>query len=120
MKVLSAVDFWENVKAEISQAGITQRELCSRCGFNEGSFKNRVSKKVFPTIDEVYLMAQVLDVSIDRLSGNGRESVPQEIIDIAYEINALPDVYRKIVIDTVNTLRSNATEKAGERTLNFG
>ena len=120
MKIISASDFWNNVKKEIANKGITQKELCLLCGFNEGSFKNRISKKVYPTIDEVMLIAKTLQISIDRLAETELTPVPDDILDLAYEINALPNVYKNIVTDTVKTLSSDATEKAKEKMQSFG
>lgn len=106
MKTLDASEFWQAVKDNITNAGFTQAEVCRRCGFNEGSFKNRISKKGFPTIDEVFLMAELLDVSIDELTGRNVPEVPKDVLNYAYELNALPPAFQNIVKATIESCKS--------------
>ena len=103
MTLKSAKEFWFNVKTELARQNITQKELCKRCGFNEGSFKNRISKATFPTIDEVYRISQFLDVSIDKLVGLQTTNLSENSLIIANKVNRLPQKYQMIILDMINS-----------------
>lgn len=107
MTLKSAKDFWNNVKSELSKQGLTQRELCVKCGFNEGSFKNRISRSTFPTIDEVYLISQMLNVSIDSLVGLEKPAIPPHILTIAKEVESLPQSYQQMLFEIVKIFKKN-------------
>ena len=71
-----------------------------------------------PKANELLKIAIYLDVSIEwLLTGQERAApkIPPEILDTAYEIYNLPDVYRKIVLDTVRTLKKDVIEKEKEK-----
>lgn len=107
MTLKSAKDFWTNVKLELAKQKKTQRELCKKCGFNEGSFKNRISKATFPTIDEVYQISQFLDVSIDKLCGFHTTQLSQNAVDIVGKVNKLPQKYQRMILDIVDCIANN-------------
>ena len=113
MKELDVSEFWARFKSALSDAGISQAELCRRCDFNEGSFKNRISKKVFPTVDDVYKIAVVLGISVDLLLG--LSDIPQDVLDAAYEINALPPVLQRIVLGTLESCKEQLSARDAER-----
>lgn len=118
MGIISALEFWNTVKQMIRDRGYTQEDFCAECGFVEGSFKNRMSKNLYPTLDVTIIMASVLDCSIDALAG--MKEIPADIIDLAFEINALPAVYRQIVMSTLETLKNAATaQDAGAERSSF-
>lgn len=94
-------------------------------GIAHNSFSNwcRTEDAKIPA-QALYLIAQFLNVSVEYLL-TGKDSIPQsqapkippEILDTAYEIYNLPDVYRKIVLDTVRTLKKDVIEKEKEKGL---
>ena len=70
--------FWNNVKAQIKSQNTTQEWLCNECNLVLSSFRNRISLKRFPTVDEAYLIAQALDTTVEYLV-TGVDSNPAEI-----------------------------------------
>lgn len=64
---MSADLFWENVKKQIKAQNTTQEWLCNECGFILSSFRNRISLKRFPTVDEAYKIAQALNTTVEYL-----------------------------------------------------
>lgn len=105
---LSATDFWLKVKEYLAYKNLTQKELCKICHFNEGSFKNRIHNNTYPTIDEVYLIAKTLDVSIDVLTGLKQEPVSPSLLQFAKEVDRLSKKNQKIVRELVEILDKNS------------
>lgn len=66
-----------------------------------------------PKANELLKIAHYLNVSIEWLltgQDTNRDELSPSIMRIAAEINKLPDVYKKVVFDMVETLRKSAEE----------
>lgn len=104
---LSATVFWHNVKVALASKGMKQIELCAKCGFNKNSFNNRVHNNTFPTIDEVYLIAKNLNVSIDSLVGLEKPVLPPHILTMAKEVEKLPQQSQTMLYEIVKVFKKN-------------
>lgn len=97
------------IKCYVSELGIPAQTI--------SSWK---TKDIPPKAPELLAIANYLNVSIEWLLTGEEKTIPQNVLDLAYEINALPEVYKKIVFDTVQTLKSSATEQEKEEQQNIG
>ena len=73
-----------------------------------------------PKAEDLIAISEYLNVSIEWLLTGQEKNVPPDVLNLAYEINALPDVYKKIVVDTVKTLKADVLEKAQEERSSSG
>lgn len=111
--------------------GISGREIVERMtaikplkcyvqdlGIPNQTISNWKNRNAPPRANELLKIAMYLDVSIEwLLTGQERTApeLPQDVLNLAFEINALPEVYKKIVFDTVQTLRNDVIEKEKEK-----
>ena len=112
--------FWENVAKTLKKNGKTQLDMAEATGIPIQTIRGWISKGVEPRLSEALSIARFLNSSLDYLATGAGSSLPSEVADLAFEILALPDVYRKIVFDSVRTLKADATAKAREERRDFG
>ena len=95
-------------------------------GIAHNSFSNWCRRDSNIPVQALFKIAQFLGVSVEYLLTGKNElppntpTIPQKVLDLAYEINALPEVYRKIIFDTVRTLKESASEKEQEKKQDSG
>lgn len=73
-----------------------------------------------PRADDLLKIAKYLNVSIEWLLTGEDENIPQDVLNLAYEIKALPPPFQKIIKSTLETLKETASEKEKEEQLNIG
>ncbi|MHC1750701.1 MAG: helix-turn-helix domain-containing protein [Cellulosilyticaceae bacterium] len=65
-------DIWSagrKIKSERKAKGLTQQKLAEKSGVTEASIRNYEQGKYIPTLFNILLIAEVLDLSIDYLVG---------------------------------------------------
>lgn len=112
--------FWENVAKTLKKNGKTQLDMAEATGIPIQTIRGWISKGVEPRISDALAIAKFLNSSLDYLATGAGNSLPSEVADLAFEILALPEVYQKIVFDSVKTLKADATAKAREGRRDFG
>lgn len=68
--------FWYRVNRLIKEKKLTQRIVASKCNIFESTFKNWSYRKVYPDMPGIFLISQVLEVSMNYLIF-GQESEPR-------------------------------------------
>lgn len=117
---MSGQEFVDRIN-QLFPKGARKSDFCHECGIQANSLSLWASRNTIPSADVALKIAKYLNTSVEYLvTGEAPDSVPENILDLAYEIYALPDVYRKIVFDTVKTLKADATEREKERQRNIG
>lgn len=83
MEDLNIKDFWNRVKRLIKDRNLTQRSLSSEIGYNERTIEAQINRNSIPNIFDAYLMAKVLNVSVEYLI-TGESPLPKtaETIDL--------------------------------------
>lgn len=114
--------FWENVAKTLKKNGKTQLDMAEATGIPIQTIRGWISKGVEPRLSDALAIAKFLNSSLDYLAtgADAGGNLPRDVADLAFEIQALPDVYRKIVFDSVRTLKADATAKAREERRDFG
>lgn len=59
--------FWERLKTILKSIGKTQIDLCNDLGYPLQTFKNKKVRKTFPSIEELFNIAEYLNVSVEYL-----------------------------------------------------
>lgn len=118
---MSGKEFVDRINQLFSKTGGRKSDFYEACGFASNSLTNWAARNTIPSADVALKIAKYLNTSVEYLvTGEAPDSVPEDIIELAYEIYALPDVYQKIIFDTVNTLKADATEREKERQRDIG
>lgn len=114
--------FWNNVAKALKENEKTQLDMAEATGIPIQTIRGWISKGVEPRLSDAVSIAKFLNLSLDFLATGAKDSgsLPREVSDLAFEILALPDVYQKIVFDSVRTLKDDATAKARESRRDFG
>ena len=114
--------FWDNVVKILKRNGKTQLDMAEATGIPIQTVRGWISKGMEPRLSDAVAIAKFLNESLDFLATGEKagESIPRDVADLAFEIQALPDVYRKIIFDSVRTLKADATAKAREGRRDFG
>lgn len=97
--------FPERLEVALKASGINQARLALRIGVNRQTVNSWICRKAFPRFLDVFLAAQVLEVSLDWLFGN--DNAPKEpfvdykewikLMDLVYEKKYNPKVILGIV-----------------------
>lgn len=82
-------DFWDRVKVLLKSNKKTQLELCNATGINLGTLKGQMTKNNSPSIDEIFLIANYLNVSIDFLITGKEKELPHHQVDVEQLKSAL-------------------------------
>ena len=60
-------DFWERVKTLLKQKKLTQNDLCINTNIKLQTLRNKISRDLIPTADEVVQISDFLNISCDYL-----------------------------------------------------
>lgn len=61
------MDFWNNVKNELSYKGITQKDLANMSNLNYRTLQNWIARNILPDIGDAIKIAKALNVSAEYL-----------------------------------------------------
>lgn len=61
------MDFWDNVKFELSKNNLTQKELASKAELNYRTLQNWIARNIQPDIFSAVKIAKALNVSAEYL-----------------------------------------------------
>ena len=62
---MTAEDFWNKVKARLSEQGKTFVWLCEQAGVSVQGMKNRIYKNIIPSVDDTLKLLSVLGVTVE-------------------------------------------------------
>ena len=118
-EVIDRIDFL------LKQRHLKRNAVYDYVGIARNTFSNwSKNENVKIPAQPLFEIAQYFGVSVEYLltgkEPEEKELVPYDVLELAFEINALPEVYKKIVFDTVQTLKSSATEQEKEEQQNIG
>lgn len=121
----------DRIDSLLKQRNLKRNALYDFAGLPHNTFSNWSAKEgtKIPA-QALYTIARFFGVTVEYLlTGNTSAEPlevepiklpPQNILDLAYEINALPDVYKRIVVDTVRTLSKDASGQEKAEIQNIG
>ena len=113
----------DRIDSLLKERHLKRNAIYDFAGLPHNTFSNwSKSEGIKIPVQPLYTIAQYFGVTLEYLL-TGKDSIPQsqaqkippEILDTAYEIYNLPDVYKKIVLDTVRTLKKDVIEKEKEK-----
>lgn len=106
----------DRIDSRLKQMHLKRNAVYDAVGLPHNTFSNWSKQEgIKIPVQPLYSIALFLGVSLEYLL-TGKDDptpvldIPDEILTIAYKINALPDVYKKVVFDMVETLRKSAEE----------
>lgn len=92
MENINADDFWERIKTLSARKNVLQKDWCEALNFDVQNIRNKIYRKVFPTIDEIVLISKYFEVSIDYLiTGNAADST-ERIIDLESRLKQISEL----------------------------
>lgn len=106
------MDFWENVVAELSYKGLTNKYLAEKCGFDASSIGRGIKLGSSPSVDTALKIAQELNVSVEYLAGASSEMVdaksPQNLGKKYYntlmQLDSLPEKQRNSIMHMIEEM----------------
>lgn len=112
--IIVTMDFWENVVAELSYKGLTNKYLAEKCGFDASSIGRGIKLGSSPSVDTALKIAQELNVSVEYLAGVSNEisdvKSPQNLGRKYYnslkQLDSLPEKQRNAIIHLIDDLSS--------------
>lgn len=110
MKEIKANNFWNNVDITLRKRRQTYRAMCQDTGITYSSINTQRTRESIPKVEQVYLMAQFLGVSMEYLlTGEVTSFNPpaklQALVDVLVE--------DETKLDAVCTLLHVTTEEDG-------
>lgn len=107
----------DRIDSRLKQMHLKRNAVYDAVGLPHNTFSNWSKQEgIKIPVQPLYSIARYLGISLEYLL-TGDEctqspvlEIPQDILDTAYKIYTLPDIYRKIVFDIVETLIKNAEE----------
>ena len=91
-------DFWNRVKILIKQNNTTQEGLANSINVPFHTLQGQIVKNRLPNIIDGYNIANTLNTTVEFLITGQEKGLPQEIIKVAYEINALPTMFQELLL----------------------
>lgn len=94
-----AVPFWEQVNQLIKSQKITQEDLAKSIGIPFGTYRGWNAYKRLPDVSSGCKIAQALKTTVEHLiTGSHPDGIPQEILETARKIAALPTQEREEIM----------------------
>lgn len=94
---VSGEDFVNRVDSKLKELNLKRQVLADYCKFSIQTFTDWKRRDSIPSADIALKIANYLNVSVEWLITGEEGEIPQEILDLAYEINALPEVYKNFI-----------------------
>jgi transcriptional regulator with XRE-family HTH domain len=89
--------FWKRVKEFIKKKGMTQNTMAIACGIPPATFRGWTSKRVVPTVDCAFAIAQYLGVSVEYLvKGRGLDKVSRTAEEVIGLLNRAESKIKEI------------------------
>lgn len=89
-------DFWNRSKILLKQKGKTQIDFCNDNHINLQSFRNKISTNTQPTVGDVMLLSEYLNVSIDFLiTGKQKEKDQVDLDKVREALQVALDMINK-------------------------
>ena len=118
---MSGKDFVDRINLLFSQTGGRKSDFYEACGIASNSMTNWAARDTIPSADTALKIAKYLNTSVEYLvTGKAPDNIPKEILDTAYEIYALPEVYKTLLFEMLKTLKADVFERAQERQQDIG
>lgn len=96
--------FWLRLKQTLKIHNYTMKQLSSELGYNEKTLNVKQSNNVLPTTSDIIRICNMFNVSADYLLLGIEPKIPQETIDLAGKIHALPVQMQNTVISLISNL----------------
>lgn len=113
-----AIEFWKRVDKELYDYKILYTMLCEETGINYGTLTMQRNRQIFPKVEQVSAIAEVLNCSIDYLV-NGEDVVlsPPRIQRITEKLQTSDETTLQLVERVLQIEAPVSMEKRG---LNIG
>ena len=94
---VSGEDFVNRVDSKLKELNLKRQVLAEYCKFSIQTFTDWKRRDSIPSADIALKIANYLNVSVEWLITGDEGEIPHEILNLAYEINALPEVYKNFI-----------------------
>lgn len=111
--------FYERMQQMLSAKSMTAADLSRIILISQPSINGWKNGSV-PRADVACKVAKVLNTTVEYLVTGETEDIPKDIIDLAYEISALPKVFRDSIIGSVELFKSQLSGQVMEKTSDVG
>ena len=121
--MISNKEVIERIDSLLKKRNLKRNAVYDVVGLPHNTFSNwQRNESVKIPAQALLQIANFFNVSVEYLlTGKERvESIPQDVLNLAYEIQALPPPFQKIIKSTLETLKETALEKEQEEKLNIG
>ena len=94
--IIGMETFWERIELLLKKQGFSQKELGEAVSVSGASITGWKNGSI-PRADIALKIANYLNVSVEWLITGEEGEIPHEILNLAYEISALPEVYKNFI-----------------------
>lgn len=105
------MDFGKRIIELRKIKGISQTELASQLGIHKNVLGRYEREEAKPSIEVAKNIADLLEVSLDYLTGKIDTEVDQEIVDKVMNIQKLPEDERNRILFTIDALVRDAKSR---------
>lgn len=111
MRIFTVETFVERLDNLLKLRNIKRQTICDDLEISRTSVSSWVSGKTSPSVHTIVKIAKYLDVSMEYLlTGETKDGLPQEIINMANKINKLDTIDTEIIKNTLDTMEKRYTK----------
>lgn len=101
------MDFWDNVKSELSYESLTQKDLANKAQLNYRTLQNWIARNIQPDIIDAIKIARALGVPVEYLvTGSEPHEISDEEIALVVKFRHLSQNNKDLVKGLVTALEN--------------
>jgi len=112
------MDFWNNVKIELSFQGLTQKDLANKADLNYRTLQNWIARNIQPDVFAAVKIAKSLNVSAEYLLFGTvqKNELSQDDKSLLNEYHKLSDHDKKVLKTIISTMTKISDEISPDNT----
>ena len=92
---LNTDDFWHRVRVLANKRNILQKDWCADLGYDPQFISNKISRKMFPVLEDIVKIAAYFDVSVDFLLFGKEEDKYEKLSDLEERISQIAAIVNR-------------------------
>lgn len=103
---MSGLDFVSNIEKRLSELGIRKTQMLNTLNIPKSAMNNWATNNNIPRGDIVYSIAQYLNVSVEYLLTGKEQEIPQEVLNLAKDINSLRPAFQNVIRTNIEQFKA--------------
>ena len=92
---LNTDDFWHRVRVLANKRNILQKDWCADLGYDPQFISNKISRKMFPVLEDIVKIAAYFDVSLDFLIFGKDEDKQDKLSDLEERLSQIAAIVNR-------------------------